>query len=379
MWPDVSPWKGHFVFPKTEKPKMPEVLSVTGFSLSLHVVKFCSFQVRPGHPTDCDAVRFPPTADERDREVEVDHPPAPLPAAARLHHHVLVLLVDHVVPWVDVEDADGAELGGGAAAGRHVAGVHGIHQSLDDGVVGGLQVGAQGEVTHALAVIRLVVQRGDDPVVPAQISEVDVQRLLAAPGFGLFPVSFPVAGFGRGRPPPPAGLDARAPLFGLPPQAQQRLPVPPLAEERLPLLRPGEHHQDGFLLLRPAVSVQAQEVQVQLPLGVVQHGPELQTEGLPSAQVLPLFENLPHVQHLPLRPVGILQVQRPGVQQLLVVAGEELDVDGVRLGYPESPRHFGVYPELGSQHLRFLGEGWDIEQILLSPQRGEWEVICGKH
>lgn len=67
---------------------------------------------------------------------------APLPAAARLHHHLLVLLVDHIIARVDVQDADGSQFGGHAAAGRGGAGVHGVHQRLDDGVVGGLQVRA---------------------------------------------------------------------------------------------------------------------------------------------------------------------------------------------------------------------------------------------
>lgn len=37
---------------------------------------------------------------------------------------------------------DGSQFGGNAAAGRGGAGVHGVHQRLDDGVVGGLQVRA---------------------------------------------------------------------------------------------------------------------------------------------------------------------------------------------------------------------------------------------
>lgn len=102
------------------------------------------------------------------------------------------------------------------------------------------------------------------------------------------------------------------------------------------------------------MSVQSQKMQIQLPLRIVQHGPELQAEVLPLAQVLSLLEYLPHVQHLPPRPVGTLQVQRFGVEQLLVMAGEELDVDRLCFRYPEIPRRFGVNPELGSQHLRFF-------------------------
>lgn len=59
-----------------------------------------------------------------------------LPAAARLHHHVLVLLVDHVIGSVDVENADGAEARGHAAGGRRRVRRHGVEQRLNDGVVG---------------------------------------------------------------------------------------------------------------------------------------------------------------------------------------------------------------------------------------------------
>lgn len=90
-----------------------------------------------------------------------------LPAAARLHHHVLVLFVDNIVAGVDVEDADRAEFGWRTAAGWHVARIHGVHQGLDDGMVGGLQVRAQGEVTDSLAVVGFVIQRGNNPIIPA--------------------------------------------------------------------------------------------------------------------------------------------------------------------------------------------------------------------
>lgn len=45
-------------------------------------------------------------------------------AAAGLHHHVAVLLEDHVVVAVVVEDRGGAELGGRAARLGHGLGLH---------------------------------------------------------------------------------------------------------------------------------------------------------------------------------------------------------------------------------------------------------------
>ena len=46
-----------------------------------------------------------------------------------------------------------------------------------DGVVSWLKVRSQREVAQALAVVGFVIQRGDDPVVPPKLLEVDVQRL----------------------------------------------------------------------------------------------------------------------------------------------------------------------------------------------------------
>lgn len=45
-------------------------------------------------------------------------------AAAGPHHHVLVLLEDHVGVVIEVEHGDGVQLGGGAAWLGHVFGVH---------------------------------------------------------------------------------------------------------------------------------------------------------------------------------------------------------------------------------------------------------------
>lgn len=63
-----------------------------------------------------------------------------LPAATALHHHVLILLVDHIVARVNVEDADGAEFGGDTAAGWAGVRVHRVHKCLNDGMIRRLQV-----------------------------------------------------------------------------------------------------------------------------------------------------------------------------------------------------------------------------------------------
>jgi len=86
-----------------------------------------------------------------------------------LHHHVLILLQNHVGALVKVEDGDAAELGGSAARLRHVEGRHQVDEGLDDGVVGGVHVRVQGEGALAVAVEGGVPVRGDDPVLPAQV------------------------------------------------------------------------------------------------------------------------------------------------------------------------------------------------------------------
>ena len=81
-----------------------------------------------------------------------------------LDDHVLVLFEYDVAALVKVEHGDGGERGGGAAGLGHLARVHEVHQGLDDGVVGGVHVGAKGEGALPVAVLGLVALGGDDPV-----------------------------------------------------------------------------------------------------------------------------------------------------------------------------------------------------------------------
>jgi len=63
-------------------------------------------------------------------------------ATARLYHHVRVLFEDYVVAVVEVENRDGRELGGRTARLGYNCRVHEVHQSLYDGVVGGVHLRA---------------------------------------------------------------------------------------------------------------------------------------------------------------------------------------------------------------------------------------------
>lgn len=113
-------------------------------------------------------------------------------AAAGSDHHVAVLLEDDVGAVVEIEHGDGVELRGGAAGlgnrvrvdevnlggwafGRQTAEgdptrapLTVTHQGLHDGVVGGVHVGVQREGALALAVVRRVALRSDDPVLRAR-------------------------------------------------------------------------------------------------------------------------------------------------------------------------------------------------------------------
>ena len=104
---------------------------------------------------------------------------SPLPAAAALHHHVLVILQHHPVLRVQVEQGDGAEGGWDAAGPRHCS-IHWVYQSLHHGVARGVHVVGQGEATLSQAEEGVVAAGCNDPLVPANIVEIYVQRMAAA-------------------------------------------------------------------------------------------------------------------------------------------------------------------------------------------------------
>lgn len=96
-------------------------------------------------------------------------------AATLIHHHVLVVPQHNVIVVVVVEHGDGREADGDAAGLRRPLWVQGVDQGLQDGVVGTVQALAEWERALAVAIVGHVALRGDDPVLPAHIFEVDVQ------------------------------------------------------------------------------------------------------------------------------------------------------------------------------------------------------------
>lgn len=248
-----------------------------------------------------------------------------LPAATRLHHHLLVLLVDDVVGRVDVEDAYGAEARGDAAGGRSGVRVHGVDEGLDDGVVGGLQVRADGEVAGAVAVVGVVLQRRDDPVVPAHFLEVDVQAapVAARPGLSRLVLGGEeLSGWAEG-------------LLGAP--RRRGAPHPPLVEkilvdgfvvvtrarfdlvvEEIALLTSPEGQEERLLLVGPAGSSQPQSSQVQRSASSVIQSHQLQAQllGAPLLLVLGSLEDLVDVEHFPSVAESTMEILRgPGLEQ----------------------------------------------------------------
>lgn len=80
-----------------------------------------------------------------------------LPTATRFHDHVLVLFIYHVVGRVNEQDANGTQPRRHATGRRCGFRVHRVHQGLNDCMVCGLQVGAQGELTQSFAVEGLIL------------------------------------------------------------------------------------------------------------------------------------------------------------------------------------------------------------------------------
>lgn len=81
----------------------------------------------------------------------------------------------HIVVVVVVEHGDWGEADGDAAGLWRAVRVQGVHQGLQDGVVGAVQTLTERERALAVAVIGHVALRSDDPVLPAHIFEVDVE------------------------------------------------------------------------------------------------------------------------------------------------------------------------------------------------------------
>lgn len=89
-------------------------------------------------------------------------------------HHVVILLQNHVLLVIEVQQADGLEFFWDAAGRPHVTGeFECVHDGAHRGVVGGFEVSPQRERTRAGAVVSVVTAGGDDPAGPADLLEVN--------------------------------------------------------------------------------------------------------------------------------------------------------------------------------------------------------------
>lgn len=107
--------------------------------------------------------------------------------ATRFDNHLGVFLQDNIVVKGVVQDGYSGQLDGRTAGvGRDLVLVrdaaHDFHQRLHDRVVRGVQLGVEGEAAAPLAVVGVVALGGDDPVLPAQVAEGDVEVLHLAGG-----------------------------------------------------------------------------------------------------------------------------------------------------------------------------------------------------
>lgn len=97
--------------------------------------------------------------------------------AAAQRHHIVILLQDHVLLIIEVQQADGLESFGNAAGRPNVAGeFERVHDGAHSGMVGGSEVAPQRERAGAGAVVSVVTAGGDDPARPADLLEVNKER-----------------------------------------------------------------------------------------------------------------------------------------------------------------------------------------------------------
>lgn len=108
----------------------------------------------------------------------------PLCASTGLHDHVGDVGFDDVELRVEVHHGERPTLGGNAAGRNCCVDAVDFQLAEDGGVEGGRYTRGAGQVLGALthAVVHVVPFRGDDPVVPLDIFELDVELSLAAHG-----------------------------------------------------------------------------------------------------------------------------------------------------------------------------------------------------
>ena len=100
-------------------------------------------------------------------------------APTSLHYHLLIIFQNHLVILIQVQHGDGAQFGGNTT-GFGDAGVDRVDEGLHNGMDGGVEVVGQRKGAVPVAVEGLVAWWGHNPVVPAHITEVHIERVAPA-------------------------------------------------------------------------------------------------------------------------------------------------------------------------------------------------------
>lgn len=98
-------------------------------------------------------------------------------ASAAFHNHVLVFFKIHICLVDVVQHRDWDQFCWSAARFGHLGRMIQVYQRLDDRMVGGVHVCIEREVTFATAVVRSIAFRCNNPFMPLQIFEANVQLL----------------------------------------------------------------------------------------------------------------------------------------------------------------------------------------------------------
>lgn len=102
--------------------------------------------------------------------------PPSSPATTTHHRHVLIVLQHHLILIVQIQHRDRIQLRRHAAHFRRHLRLHAVDQRLHHRMIGRIQVVGLRKMTLAVAVERIVAGRRHDPIAPAHIAKVHVQR-----------------------------------------------------------------------------------------------------------------------------------------------------------------------------------------------------------
>lgn len=99
-----------------------------------------------------------------------------LSTSAANHRHILIVFQHHLILIVQIEHRNGIQLCGHTARLRRQITVDWIDQRLDDGMIGGIEMIGKWKLTLAMTIEGIVAGWCNDPIAPAHITKIDVER-----------------------------------------------------------------------------------------------------------------------------------------------------------------------------------------------------------